>query len=382
MHSRQAGLSGTFPLFNCLGLRFVPRLFLVLSLACTAIVIAAFTPSANAKERDWHAFNLGVVTHHILPAYQALETSAANLATESQQLCTHSNTKQLDQARAAFHLTMDAWQAIQHIAFGPIEYDMRSHKLYFWPDKKNHTGKQLAKLFKSEDVTRLEDEAFQYASVSIKGLPAIERILFAETALEALQSQPFRCQVLVKISTHVREISQALAKEWLTYMLPQFKDSQQVDGYFEDDIDAATALLKALVEPLEIIKDLKLLRPLGSEFGKQKPKRLESWRSERSLDNLRHNLLAARVMLFGNEHFKGLAPHLGKSAAAGLAEQLTAIEHTLQSIEPPLFTAISTDKGYDATKRLATQLSQLHTQLEALMSGLGIHLGFNSRDGD
>jgi len=330
---------------------------------------------ANETDINWSAFNIKLVTQQIIPGYKAMSAATDSLEQSSKQLCLLKDDASLLAVKVAFHQSMDAWQSIQYVNFGPIEYAMRSASLQFWPDKKNHIGKQLNQLVSSKDTARLAQK-FDGMSVSIKGLPAIERLLYTADSLTELSQDPYRCQVLQRISQNASEISHALSSEWQNFMLAQFEDASGIDGFFEDEIDAATALLKTIVEPIEIVRDLKLKRPLGSQFGKQKFKRLESWRSQRSLRNIRLNIkvienslpLLNSVLTYGD--------------ANRIAKQLAKVTTLIDQIPSPLEQSIQTESAYEVLIQLVTQLNLLHKNLEQGVSKVGIHLGFNSRDGD
>ena len=336
----------------------------------------------EASEKDWKQFNNTTVKQFVIPAYETLASSAKALYQNTQKLCISPSQETLDKSRKDFHQTMDAWQAIQNITFGPIEFAMRSHSMQFWPDKKNHIGKHLAKLLKSNDPSQLAEDKFQSMSISVKGLPAIERILYSQTALEELKSEGFRCEVLIRISENVYAISSALYAEWSEHMREQFADAKQLDGYFEDDIDAATALLKTMIEPLEVIRDLKLQRAMGSAFGKEKFKRLESWRSERSLRNIEKNITTLHEMFTGMDGKSGLSPLLPKDVFQDITGQYEKLLSTLSRFDQPLEKIIQTKEGYLSLVKIHEDLGLLHKQLEQTAADLGIHLGFNSRDGD
>ncbi len=346
--------------------------FLCILLACALSFLSHATPG----EADWKNFNNKVVNSFVVPAYQALSASAQALHQSTQTLCKKPSQAALNESIDNYHQTMDKWQSIQNINFGPIEFSLRSHSLQFWPDKKNHIGKHLDILLASDDKTLLTEDKFQRASVSVKGLPAIERILFKQSALSELKANKFHCNVLTTISQNVSTIGTSLHSEWLEHMRGQFADAKQLDGYFEDDIDAATALLKTMIEPLEVIRDLKLKRPMGSAFGKEKYKRLESWRSQRSSRNIELNILSLQHM------FEELATLLSPKSYHSISHQYTALVDTIKQINTPLEDAIRTAEGYQVTLEIYKKIGSLHKELETSVSALGIHLGFNSRDGD
>ena len=351
-------------------------------------LLCLISPFSHAlTQEQWRAFNLQTVDHYILPAYQSLAIKAQQLKQASQTVCKdpkNNSAENLASTRLAFHETMDAWQHIQNVQFGPIQILMRNYSMQFWPDKKNHVSKQLAQLLSSQDPQALSDAEFHKASVSIKGLPAIERFLFEQDASQALLEKPFHCQVLMRIATYTAESAQAIANEWQE-MKQHFVDTQQEDSYFEDDMDAAISLLKSLIEPIEVIRDLKLLRPMGSEFGQQRVTRLESWRSERSLRNIQLNIASLWQLYQGTDSETergGLSALLDQQTHASIKEQFALLQQQLATIPDPIEQSMETREGYAALAEMSQSLKALHEQLESAVAGLGLHLGFNSRDGD
>lgn len=359
--------------------------FVLLSFLSTPVFSVEESSQITPESRlqAWKSFNTNTVENYILPAYENLDKQAQSLDKAIVELCikTRDTTNTLDTAsslnaaRNAFHQTMDAWQFLQNIQFGPIQTLMRNYTMQFWPDKKNHVSKHLAILLETDDPAALTDSEFHKASVSIKGLPAIERFLFEEDETKRLLTKPFHCQVLQRITSYTANSSKSLVVEWKD-MQSQFSNASQPDGYFEDDIDATTALLKSLVEPIEVIRDLKILRPLGSEFGQQKMRRLESWRSQRSLRNIAMNIESLEHL------YAGLNTILSKEDKKKITDQFKQVSQEINNISSPIESAIETKNGFHAFMKLSDSLKNLHTMLDTAVSNQGIHLGFNSRDGD
>ena len=345
---------------------------------------------ADQNEAAWRIFNIETVENYVIPSYKNLANANSNLYLATQAFCKilkSSSIVQLQEnltiTKKAFNRSMDAWQLIQNVHFGPIEIGIRHHSIQFWPDKKNHIGKQLNRLITAKNEASLTVDGFEKNSVSVKGLPAVERLLFNDAPLEMFKEKPFTCEVLQGISRYLSDTATSLHDEWVTTMLPQFKDAKQLDGYFEDDIDAATALLKTLVEPIEVIRDLKIDRPLGSKFEKVKFKRLESWRSQRSLTNLQLNLQSLEDFFIGTDsERKGLQSLLTRNETAEIQNNFKLVKNEIAKIKVPLEEAIQTDAGYRTAKNISIALTQLHKSLEDAIGHSGIRLGFNSRDGD
>ena len=221
----------------------------------------------SVTPEQWQHLNQSVVNGHVLPGYEKLALQSKQLKLKTQQFCASPNSRELIATRNQYKQTLAAWQAIQHVTFGPIELLMRSYSIQFWPDKKNLTSKQLNKILAAEDPSSLTDEAFQAASIAVKGLPAIERLLFSDTALEQIQQKPFRCEFLQAISHYIELQTSNTLIEWQDFK-HEFSYLESEEGLYESSEEAAIDLMKAQVEPLEIIKDLKVLRPLGKSKAK------------------------------------------------------------------------------------------------------------------
>ncbi|MBY4676514.1 imelysin family protein [Marinobacterium arenosum] len=352
-------------------------------LAGSALTGVAFTAQAAPTEQQWQAFSQAVAAEHILPRYRTLAESSAQLQQQSEALCGDSSEATLHSTRQAFHQTMDAWQAIQHVQFGPVELLMRNFSLQFWPDKKNLGGKQLSALLQNADPATLDAEHFRAASVAVKGLPALERLLFADDALAQYQQQPFRCQLTAAITGHVATMSREIDSEWQQYR--QEFEQLNGSGYYEDANEAATDLLKSLVEPIEVVRDNKLLRPMGSSASKPKPRRAESWRSGRSLRNIRINLQTQQALFnSGGEHsVKALLTAEGEAALAQqIDDAFTLILGQLEQLPSPLSRTLKDAQHYQQLQLISDELKALHFALSQAMQPLEIQLGFNSRDGD
>lgn len=352
----------------------------LLSLFFPAALILSPAAVAQPDAAQWQALNVQLSQQHILPRYQTLAYSSVQLENATAKLCQQPGGAQLKASRAAFHQTMDAWQGIQHIQFGPVEFLMRNFSLQFWPDKKNLTSKQLNALLSAEDESSLNADYFRGASIAVKGLPALERLLFSDQPLT-----PYGCQLTHAIATNVSTMSREIAQEWESQQLPRIDNASDGSDYYEDSIEASTELMKALVEPVEVIRDLKLLRPLHKSAQKAKPRRAESWRSERSLRNVRLNLAALAELYRGTDNISVQALLIAEGQGK-LSQQINdhfiQLDQQLDAIDKPLFNAVKDSADHQQLRAISEQMKGLHAELEAAMQALDIQLGFNSRDGD
>lgn len=347
-------------------------------LPVTALLSQASLAAPTADQ--WQAINVQLSQHHVQPRYQELANASQQLANATSTLCSKNNKRSLQESREAFHQTMDAWQGIQHVQFGPVEFLMRNFSLQFWPDKKNLTSKQLNTLLSEENPDYLTPDYFRGASITVKGLPALERLLFGNAPLS-----PYGCQLTHAIANNVAMMTASIDLEWQSQQLPRIDAAPDGSDYYEDSTEAATELMKALVEPVEVIRDLKLLRPLHKSASRAKPRRAESWRSERSLQNIRLNLAALAEIYRGdnNASVKALLINEGQSDLAETIDQhFGTLDTQLAAVKMPLYKAVKDEHAHQQLRAVSDQLKVLHKELEEAMLALDIQLGFNSRDGD
>ena len=168
-------------------------------LPVTALLSQASLAAPTADQ--WQAINVQLSQHYVQPRYQELANASQQLANATSTLCSKNNKRSLQESRDAFHQTMDAWQGIQHVQFGPVEFLMRNFSLQFWPDKKNLTSKQLNTLLSEENPDNLTPDYFRGASIAVKGLPALERLLFGNAPLS-----PYGCQLTHAIANNVAAV--------------------------------------------------------------------------------------------------------------------------------------------------------------------------------
>ncbi len=97
--------------------------------ACLALAPGWYGARAQAEVPDsaYAEVNASLLDHHIMVGYARLASTTEALAETASEYC--AGGVELDPLRAAYHAAMDAWMAIQHIRFGPVELYMRSYRL-------------------------------------------------------------------------------------------------------------------------------------------------------------------------------------------------------------------------------------------------------------
>ncbi|UTW10757.1 imelysin family protein [Marinobacterium rhizophilum] len=350
-------------------------------LAGSALLLAGLAQATPAI--DWDAFNARTVSDHILPRYQQFAQHSQVLADTTVRWCESRSSSDFGAVQQAFDNSLQAWQGVQHLQFGPVQLLMRNYGIQFWPDRKGITGRQLKEALQGPDSGSYDAEFFRHASVSIKGYPALERLFYDEGALHSLQNEANACALASAISTQLAHTAQAILDEWQAE--PRTGQGSE-DG--EDTIaglpELSLELLRSLVQPVEMIRDNKLERVLGKDMASARLQRAENWRSGQSLQSIVTNLAALQELYGAGE--PSLDQILRQQGAADQADQISGLfsqaQSQLEALPENFAPALQDTDAYEQLKALSRTLKALDIALYDAMPAINAQLGFNSRDGD
>lgn len=357
-----------------------------IALSALAVVAAlAATPARAADTTTYATLNRAAVENHILPRYDALVPATAALDAAAKDYCAAPASKPIEPLQAAFNATMDAWQDIQHVRFGPIDWFFRSQRFAFWPDPRNTIGKQMAELLSRHQAGSVDVDLLAKGSVATQGLPALERLIYGEDAnkLKNGADSAYRCKYVEAIATNLSRIAQETKAAWREGGDKAFKtvmlDTKAVDAPYREEQEATLELFKALYLAVELASDHKLARPLGASAVDARPRLAESWRSERSLRNIQRNLDAARDL-----YQTAFAPGISdKALDAAIKDAFARSLAAAAALKTPLETAVQDKAMRPQAEKLAAETLALKKLLgDRLPPALDIPVGFNALDGD
>jgi predicted lipoprotein len=331
---------------------------------------------------NWTEVNLSITDGQVIPRYTAFESSSAGLAAAAQALCQATNAMNLENARKSFHASMDAWQQIQHVQFGPITYFNWNFRLHYWPDEKGTGPRQLDELIAAGNEEVLQSENFSRESVAVQGFPALERLLFDDESLAAFREDKYRCQVAQTIALNINEIASGVRQRWVDEFRATIANADE-RGFFESAEDATIDFLKAQVESVRRIQQQKLEEVIAESAARTRIRRAESWRSERSIKNIKLNVIALQNLfndsasqLIGlSEVFQAEDVTIINQAFAQLLSSLTPLPASYEAV-------LIEEQGHEQLRQIAAQLDALFEAFEAGLKNTDLYLGFNSLDGD
>jgi predicted lipoprotein len=346
-----------------------------------ALLFAAIAGSAVAAEPDYRAINADATKRHILPRYAALAEATGKLGDAATAFCAAPAATRIAPLQAAWRQGMAAWQAAQHLRFGPVEYFNRLPRFAFWPDPRNVTQRQLAELFAKRDAETMTQQKLVSGSVAIQGFSALERELFDQAEIAKLAAEPFRCQWLKVVTANIAAMARDIQADWngppqdfATKYLKADGDGSQ----YHQPSEATLDLFKSVYTAVELVGDHKLARPLADKLADARPRLAESWRSEASLDNIRANLAAARDL------YVSLEPGVPDAALRGeIVQGFDTAIASVAGVTMPLEKAVADVGARPSVEKLRRDASALKRLLaEKLAPALGLPLGFNALDGD
>lgn len=280
--------------------------------------------------------------------------------------------------QAAWRESMASWQHIQWLRMGPIAQDNDDWKLQFWPDKKNILQRKMQDILDGSEPVGADSLA--HASVVVQGFSAQELLLFDAQFATVEKFAGRQCDLLRASTALTARVGQKLDDAWQdeTWLQRWASPAQVRNG----------EILDALLAQIERIKNDKLGEPMGLKTRDKKPNGYfaESWRSENSLANLQHNLLAVQQLIRPAQGY-GLFQYLKDSQQQAVADELVIrldnAQQALQQIKPPLTAAVTDTAQQPALQNAHRALGELATFCkQKLAPALGLTLGFNSNDGD
>lgn len=350
--------------------------------ALTVIAAALLMAAPVAAEQPEAVVAGDLARNHVIPASTALAEAAGRLDDSLATGCA-----ELASARAAYHAAMDAWMGLQHVNFGPITYLQRDSRLYFWPDKTGAMSKQLARALKAADPALLEPETLARGSVALQGLPVLERLLFP--AKPPAGDPAYRCALTRAVAGSIATIARGLLADWRDGDRPYailIEQADQDDALFESSLEVVGLFLRSLDQGLLVVDELRLGRPLGDGGSRPRPRRAESWRSERSGRNVKLVLKALADMAApaGGGGFAGLLEAYGEAALAGaLRQRVSAVLAAAGALGDSLFDAVEDAGRRPVVEALRAEVRETRALVTAeIAPALGVTIGFNSLDGD
>jgi len=271
-----------------------------------ALTLAAI-PLAPAEAQDqmppeWAAFVGRAVDLVIVPAFAALDESAAELSASLGDLCAAPSEMSFDGAAAAFEDTVIAFAHVMVLPVAPVLAENRRDRFLFWPDPRGITQRQVQPVLAEHDETATSLETLVGKSAALQGLGALEHVLFgtgAESILAGDEDGQFRCAYAMAIGENLV----SMASDMAAAMAPDGEFARMIrnpgpgNPLYPTADAAITDLIIGTEEGIELARNSLLVPVLGQSIELARPRAAPLWRSGLTVAFLGALIDATREMI-------------------------------------------------------------------------------------
>lgn len=344
------------------------------------------TPQPSTMDEQFGKYLTDLTNNHIVPGYTLLAENAVNFQTKAESFCAigEPDNVALGLLKLSWLELNLQWQTMQWIKVGGAAKNNRALRLEFWPDTQNAVGKGVDALLATTQLVDAEYVASH--NVGGQGIPALERLLFADNALLEGEDAAKRCEVTKAIAANLVNISEEIKLSWSAQGEDYATQLVEGTGNFSSRQDAVEELVTNWLEQLEHVKDKKLLIPLA-DTAPGLLQRSEFRFSDTSLAAIKINLqLFVDIYNAGGGHgFDDiLINHLDHHAIeTNLSETLSQVQAQVIALQGTLADVLADDPSREQVKQLIVAIQDFRTVMTAdFVQALDINIGFNSNDGD
>jgi predicted lipoprotein len=293
--------------------------------------------------------------------YALLATSAQMLSDGARADCSP------DALKPIFFSTYDAWIAVSHFQFGPVEDRNLALAMTFWPDPKDRVGKAITRLSVAQDPVVDDPDLFAEVSVAAQGFTALERVLFDP------QSGPdYACRLIQAIAAEIARNSALIHADWAEFSELMRTAGAPENTRFQSTDEVTRALYTSLSVGLEFLHHQRLGRPLGT-FERPRPRRAEARRSGRAQQHVELSLIALNI----------LSIHLGGGDAPRTYAAFEDALDRVRALDDPAFAGVAEPQARLRLESLQRSVRDIQEAAEdEIGARLGISAGFNALDGD
>ncbi|MEM8877856.1 MAG: imelysin family protein, partial [Pseudomonadota bacterium] len=343
----------------------------------------------EAKAAEESAFSKAIdqlVTQVVPLAHISFLDAALGQQIAIEALCKEPSQTSLGAARTQFSELVLAWSKIELYRFGPAREDNRFEQLFYWPDRKGRGLRQVQALLNTEDPSAASAESLSQKSVAVKGLPALEFVLFGTGSENLAAGDDYRCSYATALTEVVYLNAATLQDNWSASdgFGKAMRDAGTDRSPYQSHAEAVQDFVRAASEQLQVVRDLKIGASIGETPEKAKPKRAPFWRSNLTLATMRGNLDGVSALMDGG--LADLLPPEHRSLAEGLNFEIAQARAVLEELESTGEDWIDLAAEAEGHQRLSYAMIPLAGSIrivaDRMPGALGLVLGFNSLDGD
>lgn len=363
---------------------------------CRGVAAIGLLCGANAAGAGQLPPDLGgkLAQDYIAPAMLRFQQSAEQLRADLDAWCAAPAPAGAKKAEADFADLVEAWSGIEFLRFGPLVAANRYERIYFWPDPRGITLRQVQGLLGQSDQPIPDTAGLSKQSVALQGLPALEYVLYrkdglltdsdanAQSAGNGQEKNRRACAYAVAIAGNLEAVGAELSQAWAANgdYARQFAAPSSTNGLYRNQQEVASEAIKALSTGLQFARDVKLAPVLGADIKEARPNKAPFWRSGLSaqamaaaLKGMRRFYMAGSYIYTEDEDW----------IDGSLQHELAQARDVLQAMRGDFTARLETEDGYRSLTLASLVLKNAKGVVDEHMApAFGVRIGFNALDGD
>jgi len=355
-----------------------------LLLAASLIAATGMAPANADLHKD---LGKNLTENYIRPATVHFSNAAAALTGALEFLCREPDSKRESFVHSRFNTLVNSWFRIQFLRFGPMVEDNRFERIFFWPDPRGVTLRQVQDVLSGYDRTAINPDQLAEKSVALQGLLALEYALYGTGAEGIVAGSPegrYRCAYALAVSQRLTAVAAELAEAWSSdgSFAYQFMFPGPDNDLYRNDEEVAAEAIKAMVTGLTFVSDAIITPFVAKEPENANHKRAPFWRSGLTIPAIR-NAMDGLHSFYTETGFAEALDETDTWIDGGLQLELRNVATSLERIDMPLEEAVMPGPGRETLIYVVIALKSLHTTIEGrLAQAVGVAVGFNALDGD
>ncbi|MEM6495264.1 MAG: imelysin family protein [Pseudomonadota bacterium] len=334
---------------------------------------------------DYRKVNAQALEQHLLPRYEKLRSRFALLAMATEGCSTTSN---FDYAklRQPFRDAVTAWGGVAHITFGPAVQNNRYERIFFWPDRKGVSRRQVARAMQSQPEGYADPPVLAKRSIGVQGLPAFELLITQPTVPEQAQ---FKCVYAKSLSRNLVNMATEIADAWRVEgeWSKRWSNPSPDNSSYLTVSEPTFALIQSFLSQIERVRDVEFFRPLGlARKGRKLPGPFA--RSDLTITYIAARIEALRSALVDSGLIAETIHTARVKKNQRAVEEITEVRFELDYLVGRTKRHAEVRGFFDADRTqeaaaLGYPMKEIRNRAQNALAGVtDLPLGFNASDGD
>lgn len=324
-----------------------------------------------------------IAANLIAPAYSELATQTQDLGQKIDLFCESFNEQTLNDLRTSWKEAHLAYRATIFYDFGQVDDLIYRGKIFYLPIEKAEIENLI-----SEEGTDLTDEIFDREGGTVKGLMALEAILFSANETESPlstwgENKPAYCQYLKVAHRSILDTANALADLWQKDSGPEFINfTQQQSNDYSSVHLCLSIILNRASQKLSDLRTMQIAAPLQElkVDHERDPTQIQARLSKEAVAAIRAEFEALQQFYAADYGFGRVVNDLSPNLHQKALDEFGIAQNLLDDLDSDFEEIMNEDP--QSLIDVYQALQNLRVTFETIAPILGITLTFSDSDGD